>query len=72
MGFVYKKFDNDKTLLDLLCEAGYNTTRLRRERLLTESAIQDIRNNKVVGIISLEKICSLLDKQPGDIIEFVK
>ncbi|MCQ2577532.1 MAG: helix-turn-helix domain-containing protein [Treponema sp.] len=63
--FIYKI-----DVLEELKKAGYNTTRLRREKLLTESAIQDLRNGKIVGIISLEKICALLEIQPGDIIGY--
>lgn len=65
--FIYKI-----DVLEELKKAGYNTTRLRREKLLTESAIQDLRNGKIVGIISLEKICALLEMQPGDIIGYKK
>lgn len=63
--FIYKI-----DVLEELKKAGYNTTRLRREKLLTESAIQDLRKGKIVGIISLEKICALLEMQPGDIIGY--
>lgn len=57
-------------ILEKLKENGFNTTRLRREKLLTESTIQDLRNGKVVGIIALEKICAMLNMQPGDLIEY--
>lgn len=59
-------------VLESLKEAGYNTTRLRREKLLNETAIQALRENKMVGIIALEKICCLLDMQPGNIIKYVE
>ena len=65
--FVYK-FD----VLEALKEAGYNTSRLRKEKLLGENAIQSLRNGEVVGIIALEKICKLLDMQPGNIIKYVE
>ncbi len=65
--FVYK-FD----VLETLKESGYNTTKLRREKLLGENAIQSLRRGEMVGIIALEKICSLLDMQPGNIIKYVK
>lgn len=65
--FVYK-FD----VLETLKESGYNTGRLRREKLLGENAIQSLRKNEMVGIIALEKICSLLDMQPGNIIKYVE
>lgn len=64
--FVYKF-----NVLDSLKEAGYNTTRLRKEKLLGENAIQSLRRGEMVGIISLEKICRLLDMQPGNIIKYV-
>ena len=64
--FVYK-FD----VLEALKEAGYNTTRLRKEKLLGENAIQSLRKGEMVGIIALEKICKLLDMQPGNIIKYV-
>ncbi|ENZ44560.1 hypothetical protein HMPREF1085_02322 [Enterocloster bolteae 90A9] len=65
--FVYK-FD----VLESLKEVGYNTTRLRKEKLLGENAIQSLRKGEMVGIIALEKICKLLDMQPGNIIKYVE
>lgn len=59
-------------VLEMLKERGYNTTRLRREKLLGENAIQSLRRGDMVGIIALEKICKLLNMQPGDIIEYVE
>lgn len=65
--FVYK-FD----VLETLKESGYNTTRLRKEKLLGENAIQSLRRGEMVGIIALERICNLLDMQPGNIIKYVE
>lgn len=64
---VYK-FD----VLQALKEAGYNTTKLRREKLISEGAMQKMRRGEVIGIITLEKICELLDMQPGNIIKYVE
>lgn len=64
--FVYKI-----DVLETLKEAGYNTSRLRKEKLISESQIQHIRQNKMIGIKTLEKLCFLLNTQPNDIIEFV-
>ena len=64
---VYKIF-----VLVELKEAGYNTTRLRREKLLNESAIQYIREGKPVGAKALDNICMLLDMQPGNILKYVE
>ena len=65
--FVYKI-----DVLDTLKESGYNTTRLRKEKLLGENAIQSLRKNEMVGIIALEKIYRVLDMQPGNIITYVE
>ncbi len=59
-------------VIEKLKEAGYNTTRLRREKLLSESALQYLREGKPVGTKPLDDICRLLDCQPGDILEYVK
>lgn len=59
-------------VLESLKEAGYNTTRLRKEKLLNESAIQYIRDGKPVGAKALDSLCKLLDMQPGNIIKYVE
>lgn len=59
-------------VLETLKEAGYNTTRLRKEKLLGENAIQSLRRGEMVGMIALEKICCMLDMQPGNIIKHVE
>lgn len=62
------KFD----VLESLKEAGYNTTRLRKEKLLSESTIQILRKNEMISTKSLDTICRLLDMQPGNIIKYVE
>ena len=50
-------------VLETLKDAGYNTTRLRKEKLLNESAIQYLRDGKPVGAKALNNICMLLYMQ---------
>ncbi|MCD7957874.1 MAG: helix-turn-helix transcriptional regulator [Lachnospiraceae bacterium] len=57
-------------VLAALKEKGYNTNRLRTDKLLSEGAIQSLRNHKPISWSSLEKICSMLDCQPGDILVY--
>lgn len=57
-------------VLSALKEAGYNTNRLRKETLLSERTIQNIREGKIVNAANLAKLCKLLNCQPGDIIEY--
>lgn len=57
-------------VLSALKEAGYNTNRIRKEKLLSESTLQNIREGKIINANNLAKICHLLDCQPGDILEY--
>lgn len=59
-------------VMESLREAGYTTTRLRKEKLLGENAIQYIREGKPVGAKALDSLCKLLDMQPGNIIKYVE
>lgn len=59
-------------VIETLKESGYNTTRILRENLISQSAMQKIRKGEMVGIITLDQICKLLDMQPGNIIKYVE
>lgn len=59
-------------ILVALKEAGYNTNRLRKEKLLSEGVIQSLRESKYISLQNISKICELLNCQPGDLIEYVK
>lgn len=58
-------------VLAKLKEAGYNTNRIRKENLLSQSVLQYLRTGKKVSLSAIEKICELLNCQPGDILEYV-
>ena len=55
-----------------LKEAGYNTSRIRKDKIMGEAMLQKIRSGQMVSWATLETICDLLDCQPGDIIEIVR
>ena len=59
-------------ILAALKEAGYNTNRLRKEKLLAEGVIQSLREGKYIALQNIDKICCLLDCQPADLLEYVK
>lgn len=59
-------------VLETLKESGYNSTRILREGIISQSAMQKIRKNEMVGIKTIEKLCELLDMQPGNIIKYVE
>lgn len=67
MAIIYK-FD----VLQALKERGYNTNRLRKEKLLAEGVLQALREGRAISFANLEKLCDLLDCQPGDLLQFVR
>ncbi|MSA01015.1 helix-turn-helix domain-containing protein [Lactonifactor sp. BIOML-A3] len=59
-------------IIESLKEAGYNSTRILKENVLSQSAMQKLRRGEMVGIKTLEQLCELLDMQPGNIIKYVE
>lgn len=57
-------------VIEALKDAGYNSTRILRENVLSQSAMQKLRRGEMVGIKTLDQICGLLNRQPGDIIGY--
>lgn len=66
MAIKYKK-----DILTALKEKGYNTNVLRKNRLLSEGVIQSLRRKDPISWNNINKICELLECQPGDILEYV-
>lgn len=58
-------------VIETLKESGYNATRILRENLLSQSTMQKLRCNEMVGMKALNQICKLLEMQPANIIKFV-
>lgn len=57
-------------ILAALKSAGFTTYRLQKENLLSQSTIQKLRDGQPISWANIEKLCSLLDCQPGDILIF--
>lgn len=60
--------------IDVLAELkkkGYSSTRIREEKLIGQSYLQHLRHGELVSWKAIDVICSLLDCQPGDLIEYV-
>ncbi len=57
-------------VLRALKQNGYNTTKIRREQLLSESTLQKLREGESISWKNIESICNLLNCQPGDIMEY--
>ena len=59
-------------ILETLKEKGYSSYTLRKENILSQSTIQKLREGKGLAWDNIERLCMLLDCQPGDLIEYVK
>ena len=58
-------------LLLALKNVGYNTNKIRKEKIFTEAQLQQMRDNKLLTQNALNKVCNLLVCQPGDILEYI-
>ncbi len=67
MPIVYKI-----NVLQALKDAGYNTNKIRKEKIMGEAMLQKLRQGQMVSWATFETICGLLDCQPADLIEYVK
>ena len=59
-------------VLDTLKEKGYSSYRLRQDKIIGERQLTQIRNGEIVSIACLDKLCSLLNCQPGDILQYIE
>lgn len=59
-------------VLEALKEKGYSSYILRKEKLLSESTIQKLRNGEGVAWDNLDTLCKLLECDISDILEYQK
>lgn len=60
-----------KYKIDILTElkkAGFSTYKIRKDKIIGEATLQQLRNNKLVSWETINIICNLLNCQPGDIL----
>lgn len=53
-------------------EKGLTTYRIRKENIISQSALSALKNGKSVTTETIEKLCRALGCQPGDIMEYVE
>lgn len=67
MAFKYDK------LFELLKERGITTYKIRKDNLISQAALTKMKNGEGnIDTRTLERLCSFLKCQPGDIMEFVE
>ena len=62
------KFKMD--IIELLRANGYTPGRIRKEKLIGEKTMQDMKAGIVPGIKTLETLCKILEMQPGNLIKY--
>lgn len=64
------KFDK---LIAILNERGITPSKIRNENIMSQSAWQKIRTGEgIIDTRTINKICNILNCQPGDIMEYVE
>ena len=59
-------------IMQALKEKGYSSYKLRHSKLLAEATMTKLRNNNTkITLENLNTICTLLQCQPGDILEYL-
>lgn len=61
--------------IDVMAELkknGYTSNRIRDEKLMGQSYLQQLRHGELVSWKAIDVICRLLECQPGDLLEYVK
>lgn len=58
-------------VLKELSARGYNSVRLRKEKIMSQATMQNLRNGKGITTDTLNTICVILRCQPSDVLEIV-
>lgn len=58
-------------ILKSLSDHGYNTSKLRKDKIMSQATMQNIRQGKGITTDTINTICLILRCQPSDIIEIV-
>ena len=59
-------------ILETLKASGYSTYKIRKEKILSESTLQKLRNKQPISWENIESLCRLLNCQPNDILIYEK
>ncbi|MBR2329573.1 MAG: helix-turn-helix transcriptional regulator [Clostridia bacterium] len=58
-------------VLEALKEAGYTTYKIRKENLLGQSVLQQLRKGELVSWANISRLCDMLNCQPGDLLKHI-
>jgi putative transcriptional regulator len=58
-------------ILKELSNRGYTSTKIRKDKILSQATLQNIRQGKGITTDTINTLCIILRCQPSDIIEIV-
>ena len=59
-------------ILAALKSAGYSSTRIRKEKIIGQATLQQLRHGNLASWKTIDTVCALLHCQPGDILEYTE
>ncbi len=59
-------------MLALMESKGLTTYKIRQDKIISESTLQNIRQGKRITTDSIAALCQALECQPGDLLEYVE
>lgn len=57
-------------IIAALKEKGYTTYKIRKEKIFAENTMQAFRSGKMVSYETIGKLCSMLECDVGDILQY--
>jgi putative transcriptional regulator len=58
-------------VLDALKAKGFSSYKIKMDKIIGNSQMQQIREGEIVSTACLDKLCRMLECQPGDLLEYV-
>jgi len=55
-------------VLELLKDKGFTSYKLRKDKLISQGAVQKLREGKLLSWHELDQVCAMLECQPGDLV----
>lgn len=62
---------DSKEILDRVIKKGFTTSIIRKEKIFSESTLQNLRNGVMVDSKTIGKLCDILECQPDMLIKNV-
>ena len=59
-------------VMGLFKQKGISANKLRSEKVFGSATLQKMRHKQIVSMNEFERVCDLLNAQPGDLIEYVR